>query len=95
MATVYVSIGPAGQKGSIDIHSGPGRSETITSSGVTAQGALVARSQEAATIFCPTAVYATVGANPTASTSVGYYVPGGIPYDIMMQSGDILAVIDV
>lgn len=94
MATVYISMAPAGQK-QTDIHFGPGRSETITSSGTSAAGSLLARSQEAVTVFSATAVYATIGANPTASTSVGYYVPAGIPKDIMMSKNDKVAVIDV
>ena len=94
MATVFVSMAASGQK-QTDIHFGPGRVETISSSGTSAVGLLVARSQEAVTIFCATAVYATVGAAPVASTSVGYHVPAGITKDILMSKGDKVAVIDV
>ena len=95
MATVYASFGRAGQKGSIDTHFGPGRSETITSSGTSAQGSLTANSQDAVTIVCATDVYAQVGASPTASPTAGYYVAAGIPKDILMSKGDVVAVIDV
>lgn len=94
MATVYVTAAPAGQK-QTDISFGPARSETITSSGTAAQGSLVAKSQEAFTIFVSTAVYAQVGPNPTASPTAGYYVPAGVPKDIMASKGDIVSVIDV
>ena len=95
MATVYVSIGAIGQKGSVEAHFGPGRSETITSSGTSAQGALIARSQDAAEINCATAVYATVGPSPTASPTAGYYVKAAVAKTIVMSKGDIVAVIDV
>lgn len=95
MAVVYVTIQQGGMRGAFDdipVSGKPFRSETITSSGTTAAGALVARRGDVATIFCATAVYANAGA--TASASAGKFCPAGIPTDIELDSGDVVHVID-
>jgi hypothetical protein len=96
MATVYVTIAQAGARGAYGeaqpLAGKPFRTETITSSGTSAAGALIAKKGDYATIFCATAVIANAGA--TASASAGKYCPAGIPTDIELDSGDTVRVID-
>lgn len=99
MATVHVTIGAVGVNNGygsvIHVYNGHDiRSETITSSGTTAAGSLTARKGQVAKISCETAVYANCGATPTASATTGVYIEGGAPAYIMMQEGDVIAVID-
>ena len=98
MATVYISMGLAGSNSAtpgIPIYDRDARTETITSSGTTAAGSLAARTGDVATVFCATAVYAKLGAAPTAAPTTGRYIPGGIPVDIKTRKDDVIAVIDV
>lgn len=99
MATVYVTLGDVGAKTENGItnvfRSGSLSSETITSSGTTAAGSLVATGRQVAQIVCATAVYATAAAAPTATATNGVYVPANMPVYIAMQLGDKIAVIDV
>ena len=94
MATVYLTLARAGDR-DLNVYSGPVRGETITSSGTSAQGALLAYTGDVATIHCASAVYATVGVNPTATPAAGYHVPAGIEKNIALKENDIVAVIDV
>ena len=98
MATVYVSLGQVGATGihdAVDVYtSGSLRSETVTSSGTTASGALVAVKRDMAQVYCTTGVYAKAGASPTCTAATAVYCPGGIPTYIAMQEGDKIAVLD-
>ena len=91
MATVYVTIGPVVTR---DVFNGAlGRSETITSSGTTAQGSLTANRGEIAQIVCATAVYASC--NSTAAAATAVYCPANVPTFIGMTEGAKVSVIDV
>lgn len=97
MATVYVSIGRAGVRspvGGMPVFEGAISSETITSSGTAASGALSAGGAGfVAQVHCATAVYAcTTG---TASPTNGAYVPAGTPTYLGIAPGDNVSVIDV
>jgi hypothetical protein len=95
MATVYVSMSQAGARskfGDVEILAGPFRSETITSSGTSASGALVARNLDVATIWCATAIYANIGA--AASATAGVYIPAGMAYNLAVPAGAVVHVID-
>jgi hypothetical protein len=91
MATVYVTLGQVTAYGVFD--GDAVRSETITSSGTSASGALTAVSAtEYAQIYCATAVYARSGGTATAATSI--YCPPDFPTNIRMTAGDAVSVID-
>ena len=97
MATVYATMGRAGAHSAasqMPIYQRDARSETIASSGTTAQGSLVAGQNETVAIFCDTAIYVTLGADPTATATNGRFIPGGRATDIKCGAGDKLAVID-
>lgn len=90
MATAYVSIGPAGDR---SVFSGSGvRSETITTSGTPAEGALVAGASEYVQIFCATGVYARCNGN--ASMATGIFCPPGLVQVLQIQSGQSVSLID-
>lgn len=96
MATVYVTRGkaPAGSPyGNSPIMEAPCASETITSSGTAASGALTGSAGMAVQIFCDTAVYART--DGTASASTGCLVPAGIPVYLALNAGQVVSVIDV
>ncbi len=100
MATVYVSVGPAGapaENDPIDVFVGNRiTSETITSSATTATGAIVADGPSVAQVFCASAVYATTGPSATvaATATNGLYCPAGIVSHLGLKNGDSVAVID-
>jgi hypothetical protein len=97
MATVYVSMGLAGARGQSDevaaFIGSSLRSESITSSGTSARGNLVAVQNNFAVINCATAVWATTQATATATN--GIYVPAGVSQVIALAAGDRIAVLDV
>lgn len=96
MATVYVSIGPAGLSsgaGGIPVWRGEVSSETITSSGTAASGSLTAQVDGVAKVTCATAVYAST--KGTASATNGVYIGAGAAEYIGMEPGDSVSVIDV
>ncbi len=96
MATVVLSFAQAGGIGAngayMPVASKPLRTETVTSSGTTAAGSIVAQRGDFVTVFCDTAVIANCGA--AASASAGKYCPAGIPTDIYPAAGDVIHVID-
>lgn len=100
MATLYVTICDVGARtsfGDTDIgRSGSFRSETITTSGASASGALVARRGQIAKVFCLTQTYVKAGppAGLTAAMATGLYVAPGQPEWISLQEGDVIAAID-
>lgn len=97
MATVYVTMGRAGAYSAaseMPVYQRDARSETITSSGTSAQGTLKAGQNETVAIVCDTSIYVTIGADPTATATNGRFVPGGRVTDIKCGVNDIVAVID-
>jgi hypothetical protein len=94
MATVYVSIGKAGHYSNlhVPVMTGAVRSETITSSGTSAQGSLAAKQGDIAKINCATAIYVQTGA--TASATAGQYVAANETAWIGMARGERINVID-
>lgn len=96
MATVYVSIGTVGKRagnGIVEAFIGDRiRSETITSSGTSASGVLLAQGTQVAQVYCATAVYARQGG--TASATNGVYCPANIPTYITLEDGQAVSVID-
>ena len=72
--------------------SGTTRSESITSSATSAQGALVATLSDIAQVHCDTAVYASTLATAAPATSL--FVPAGTAAYIRLQPGERIAVID-
>jgi hypothetical protein len=90
MATVYLTIGQ------VLVHDvfvgGTTASETVTSSGTSAQGLLTANKGDIAQVVCASAVYATTAATATAAN--GIYCPAGLPTYIAMPEGGKIAVID-
>jgi hypothetical protein len=100
MATLYVTLMNVGARtefGDTDIGlSGSFRSETITTSGASASGALVARRGQIAKVFCLTQTYVKAGppSGLTAAAATALYVAPGQPEWIAMQEGDIIAAID-
>lgn len=98
MATAYVTFCGAGRRttnGVTDVACPPFRSETITTSAVTAPGSLIARQGEVALIRCETAVYANVAPTPTAAPATAIYCPAGETVAVALQKGDKVALIDV
>lgn len=95
MATVHVSMGHVGTpslQGGVQVFARNVRSETITSSGTAASGALVAQAGQVAQIYCDTAVRAS--ANGAASSSNGLYVPAATTGYLALSAGDTVSVID-
>lgn len=91
MATAYITLAPVVAR---DVFNGENaRSETVSTSGTAASGALVAAFGDYAQVFCATAVYARSG--NTASAATGVYCPGGIPTFFAMTEGDTVSIIDV
>lgn len=90
MATAYVTIGPVVAR---NVFNGEScRSETVTTSGTAASGALAAANGDVAQVFCETAVYARSG--NTASAATGVFCPAGIVTYLGMTEGDTVSLID-
>lgn len=68
------------------------RSESVTTSGTAASGALTATVGQAALVYCATAVYARSGG--TASAANGVYCPAAVQVPIYMGAGDVVSLID-
>lgn len=98
MATVYATFGKVGKRGEngvVEIYNGTGaRSETITSSGTSAQGTFTATKDEMVQVCCATSVAVVSGTNPTATLATGIVAFAGVPQYIAVQTGDKIAVID-
>jgi len=92
MATVYVTFA---QPDSLPILAGSsGLSETITSSGTTASGNILARSGDVVQVFCATTVIARADGTPTATLATGIVCPAGVPTFLRVKQYDRIAVID-
>lgn len=90
MATAYITIGPVVAR---NVFNGENvRSESVSTSGAAASGALTASAGDYAQVFCATAVYARSG--NTASAATGIYCPAGIPTHFAMTEGDTVSIID-
>lgn len=96
MATVKVTIGKLTPLSvpmtPVPIFAGSPATESITSSGTSASGALVAGVEQVAQIYCASAVIANQGA--AASASAGLYCPAGVPSYLAMTPGNSVTVID-
>ena len=90
MATAYVTLAPGSAYNAL--HGEDGRSEAVTTSGISASGALVAGVNDIARVFCATAVYARSGG--TVSAANGIFCPGGIATHMRMTAGDVVSLID-
>ena len=90
MATAYVTLCDVGLY-NVPRGESP-RSETVTTSGTAASGALVANVGQVAMIYCATAVYARSGATVTPAT--GYYIPAATPTPFFMGAGAVVSLID-
>lgn len=98
MATAYVSFGKMAttdgdQQGPV-VSGAPFFSETVTTSGTSAQSAASPESG-VAVIFSAAAHYVTVGADPTATSANSWYQPAGQRIEIKVKAGDKLAFITV
>lgn len=90
MATAYVTISEVVTR---DVFRGDAaRSETVTTSGTSASGALVAGANQVAMVFCATAVYARSGGTAAAATSV--FCPASVPTYFAMSEGGVVSLID-
>lgn len=98
MATAYVSIGKAGAMSSgasQPVFRGRVRTETVTTSGTAASGALTASTGDIAQIVCATAVIASaLTTGGAASATNGVYCPAGIPTYLGLSAGDVVSLID-
>lgn len=100
MATAYVAFGFAGGQGSDGfqsqvINGAPSASETITTSGTAAQSTNAATRDGIVRIYCDTAVYATIGPNPTATPTNSWIIPAGIPTPLGVTKNQKVSLIDV
>lgn len=99
MATAYVTFGkPATTENDspAPIYQGDTTaSETVTTSGTSAQTTGTSDGVGVATIFCASALYALAGSNPTVTATNGRYIPANLPIDIRVEDGDKVALIDV
>ena len=98
MATAYISFGKmattANDQGGPVVSGAPDLTETVTTSGTSAQSS-AAPSTGVAVVFSSAAHYVTVGDNPTATTANGWYVPAAQLFDIKVKAGEKLAFITV
>lgn len=90
MATAYVTIGSVVTRNVFD--GAQARSETVTTSGTAASGALTAARGEVAQVYCISDVYARSGG--TVAASNGVFCPGGFLTYIGMTEGDTISLID-
>lgn len=99
MAVAYLTYGKVGKRGTNGVIetfiAGTTRSETVTTSGTSAAGALTAGKDDYVRIYCATNVAAVAGSSPTATLATGLAVTGGIPEYLAVQSGDKIALIDI
>lgn len=93
MATVHASYGKARAIDGVSIWQGTGRTETITSSGTAASGALTANGNEIVKVSCATAIIVSAD-GASASSSHGTYVDAGIPEYFALGDGFAISVID-
>ena len=90
MATCYVTLADVGL---YNVPRGESsRSETVTTSGTAASGALTANVGQVALVYCATAVYARSGATVTPAT--GVFIPGGVQTPFYMGAGAVVSLID-
>lgn len=101
MATVYLTFSAGetirtGQAGVV-LKGSYARSETVTSSGTSAAGALVAKAGETVVkVSSPTQAIAVVaGVSPTATLAAGIVVPSGGTEYVSVEPGESIAVIDL
>jgi hypothetical protein len=101
MATVYLTFSAGEQiRGGLSgliVKGNYSRSEAVTSSSTTAQGALVAKAGETfVKVQSPAqAIAVTAGENPTATLAGGAVVTSGGSEYVSVKLGDKIAVIDI
>lgn len=83
MASLYISHFASVQNGCA---SGPIGSQTLTTSGTSAQSAANVGGGAVARLFSDTAHWVTVGSNPTATSTNGFYVPANQFFDLDLGS---------
>lgn len=98
MATAYVSFGVGGGRspsGPVPVLAdNPTSTEVISTSASSAQSVGSATVDGIVRVNCDTALYATVGANPTASATTGWFIPTSETTEIAIASGEKIALID-
>ena len=99
MANIHVRFGPVMAAGAPTYTRAPRRSETVTSSGTSAQSTNTADDGDFATVTAiDGAVYVLIGPNPTALASgagMEAIPSGGVKDFGPLKTGDKVAVIDV
>ena len=85
MATLILSyLGGASKGVAYDIIG----SETVTTSGTSAQSAAFPIEAEIVQVYCVDAAhYVKMGANPTASATAGFYVPAATVREFKLKAG--------
>jgi len=84
MATLYVSyLGGVEKQVAYDIVG----SETITTSGTSAQSAAIPQHAGIAVFYSDTAHYVLTGTNPTATATTGLYIPANFAREISIKNG--------
>lgn len=97
MATAYLTfcrVAARAPMNTATVLAGPPRSETVTTSGASAQGTKTAYDGEIVQVWCATTVVAVVGANPTATLAAGIVCPANVPIYLDVAYGDKIALID-
>lgn len=92
MATLYVSYYGAVENGCA---SDPLASETVTTSGVSAQSGANNKYGVVASLFSTAAHYFTVGANPTAASTNSCYLPANTLLWVALDGNQKIAAITV
>ncbi len=100
MATAYVAFGFAGGQGSDGFQSqvvngAPSASETVTTSASPAASTNAATGDGVVSIFCASALYATVGASPTASATNSWYIPANVLVHLGVTKNQRVSLLDV
>lgn len=90
MATAYVTFGLVTPYDVFD--AGAARSQTVTTSAVSASTAITAGNEEIAQVFCATGVYAR--SETTVTTATGVFCPPNIRTFVKCTPGKPLSLID-
>lgn len=83
MADLHISLFASVQNGCA---SGPLGSQTLTTSITSAQGNANAGGASVARLYSEAAHWVTVGSNPTATSTNGFYMPAGQFFDLDLGS---------
>lgn len=83
MATLYVSYVVGVDK---EVADGVVGSETVTTSGTSAQTGVIPKHAGIAILFSDTAHYVTIGNDPTAAAGNSIYVPANVQREIRIRN---------